>query len=370
MLDSKVSKKTPFYDAHVKHGGKMVDFSGWLLPVQYRGMNEEHIFVRTSCGLFDVSHMGEFIVEGADALKFVDNLITNDAVKLNFNQILYTPMCRDNGGVVDDLLVYKYSNEKFLLVVNAANIDKDFAWCQEVKKLMGASIKLENHSEKYAQLAIQGPKAETILQKLTSVDLSKIKFYWFQEGEVDKTPCIISRTGYTGEDGFELYFDPQKGPHLYDAILKAGGGDIMPCGLGARDTLRFESKLMLYGHELDDETTPIEATIGWTVKLNKPSFIGKSILTEQKEKGTKKILAGLEMIDKGVPRAHYEIFNAGEKIGYVTTGAQSPTLKKFIALAYVPPELSSPGNTLEIKIRDKFLKAKIINLPFYKREKK
>ncbi|HPG57098.1 MAG TPA: glycine cleavage system aminomethyltransferase GcvT [Candidatus Wallbacteria bacterium] len=370
MVDSSSLKKTPFYDAHVKHGGKIVDFSGWLLPVQFKGMSEEHNFVRTSCGLFDVSHMGEFMVEGADALKFVDHLITNDASKLNVNQVLYTPMCRENAGVVDDLLVYKYSDVKFFLVVNAANIDKDFAWCNEVKNKMKADISLKNLSDGYAQLAIQGPKAESILQKLTSVNLSQIKFYWFCEGEVDGTHCIISRTGYTGEDGFELYFKPSEGLHLYDSILKAGGNDIMPCGLGARDTLRFESKLMLYGHELDDETTPIEAGIAWTVKLNKPSFIGKQILSEQKEKGTKKILTGLEMIDKGVPRAHYDVYHAGGKVGYVTTGAQSPTLKKFIALAYVPPELSKLDSVVEIKIRDKFLKAKVVSLPFYKREKK
>jgi aminomethyltransferase len=370
MVDTSGLKKTPFFDAHVKHGGKMVDFSGWFLPVQFKGMTEEHNFVRTSCGLFDVSHMGEFLVEGPDALKFVDNLITNDAVKLNVNQILYTPMCRENAGVVDDLLVYKYSDTKFFLVVNAANIDKDFKWCSEVKDKMKANIKLQNLSENYAQLAIQGPKAEKILQKLTKTDLSKLKFYWFCEGEIEGTHCIISRTGYTGEDGFELYFTPKDGLHLYDAILNAGGSEIMPCGLGSRDTLRFEAKLMLYGHELDDQTTPIEATIAWTVKLNKPAFIGKQILSEQKEKGTKKILAGLEMIDKGVPRAHYDVYHSGGKVGYITTGAQSPTLKKFIALAYVPPELAKPDSVVEVKIRDKFLKAKVVSLPFYKRERK
>lgn len=370
MSDTTGSRKTPFYDAHVKHGGKMVDFSGWLLPVQFKGMSEEHNFVRTSCGLFDVSHMGEFIVEGPDALKFVDNLITNDAVKLNVNQVLYTPMCREDAGVVDDLLVYKYSDAKFFLVVNAANIDKDFKWCCEVRDKMKADITLKNLSDSYAQLAIQGPKAESILQKLTKTDLSRIKFYWFCEGEVDGTHCIISRTGYTGEDGFELYFTPKDGLHLYDSILKAGGSDIMPCGLGARDTLRFEAKLMLYGHELDDQTTPIEAGIAWTVKLNKSGFIGKQVMAEQKAKGTKKILTGLEMIDKGVPRAHYDVYHSGGKIGYVTTGAQSPTLKKFIALAYVPPEFSKLDNVVEVKIRDKFLKAKVVSLPFYKREKK
>ena len=370
MTETNIPKKTPFYDAHIAHGGKMVDFSGWLLPVQFKGMNEEHNFVRTACGLFDVSHMGEFLVEGPDALKFVDNLITNDAARLNNNQILYTPICREDAGVVDDVLVYKYSNEKFFLVVNAANTDKDFNWCSKVKELMKADITLKNLSADYAQLAIQGPKAQAILQKLTSTDLSQIKFYWFSEGQVDKTPCIISRTGYTGEDGFELYFAPQAGGHLYDSILKAGGDEIMPCGLGARDTLRFEARIMLYGHELDEQTTPIEAGLGWTVKFNKTSFIGRQVLAEQKEKGTKKILAGLEMVDKGVPRANYDIYHSGERVGYVTTGAQSPTLKKFIALAYIPPQLSKPDNIVEIKIRDKFLKAKVVALPFYKREKK
>lgn len=363
-------RKTPFYDLHVVHGGKIIEFGEWLLPVQFKGIIEEHNFVRTSCGFFDVSHMGEFLVEGPDALKFVDNLITNDAAKQNINQVIYSPMCRDNGTVVDDLLAYKYSNEKFFLVVNAANVAKDFEWCQSVKKRLNANIKLENLSNNYAQFAIQGPKAAEILQKLTKTDLSLIKFYWFTEGEVDGVPCIISRTGYTGEDGFEIYFDPKKGMHLYDLILKTGGSDIMPIGLGARDTLRFEAKLMLYGHELDDETTPIEATIQWTVKLNKPSFLGKDVLLEQKEKGTKKILAGLEMVDKGIPRAHCEVYQGGKQIGIVTTGTQSPTFKKALALAYLPPVAAAIGNEVEIKIRDKFAKAKVVPAPFYKREKK
>jgi len=348
----------------------MAEFAGYNMPISYAGIQEEHHAVRNSVGIFDVSHMGEFLVEGPDALKFVDNLITNDAARLNNNQILYTPICREDAGVVDDVLVYKYSNEKFFLVVNAANTDKDFNWCSKVKELMKADITLKNLSADYAQLAIQGPKAQAILQKLTSTDLSQIKFYWFSEGQVDKTPCIISRTGYTGEDGFELYFAPQAGGHLYDSILKAGGDEIMPCGLRSRDTLRFEARLMLYGHELDEQTTPIEAGLGWTVKFNKTSFIGRQVLAEQKEKGTKKILAGLEMVYKGVPRANYDIYHSGERVGYVTTGAQSPTLKKFIALAYIPPQLSKPDNIVEIKIRDKFLKAKVVALPFYKREKK
>jgi len=363
-------KKTPFYDNHVKHGGKIIEFGDWLLPVQFKGIIEEHNFVRSSCGLFDVSHMGEFLVEGREALRFVDNLVTNDVARQSVNQVIYTPMCRENGTVVDDLLVYKYSDTKIFLVVNAANIDKDFKWCQEVCQKLKADVKLQNLSEKYAQLAIQGPKAESILQKLTKTDLSKIKFYWFTEGEVDGIPCIISRTGYTGEDGFEVYYDPARGTEMFEKILAAGGSDIMPIGLGARDTLRFESKLMLYGHELDDETTPIEATIAWTVKLNKPSFLGKAVLQEQKDNGTKKILVGMEMIDKGVPRAHYEVFDKGKKIGYVTTGTQSPFFKKCLALAFVPPSFSTVGTELEIKIREKFLKAKVVNLPFYKREKK
>jgi len=363
-------RKTPFYDKHIKHGGKIIEFGDWLLPVQFKGIIEEHNFVRNSCGLFDVSHMGEFLVEGPDALKFVDNLITNDAAKLAVNQILYTPMCRENGTVVDDLLVYKYSNEKFFLVVNAANIAKDFAWCNEVKRKLHANISLKNLSDSYAQLAVQGPKAEVILQKLTKTDLKTIKFYWFTEGSVDGVDCIISRTGYTGEDGFEIYFDPAKGLHLFDKIIETGAADIMPIGLGARDTLRFEAKLMLYGHELDDETTPIEATIAWTVKLNKPSFLGKEVLLVQKEKGTKKILAGLEMIDKGIARSHSEVFHGGNKVGYVTTGTPAPTLKKNLALAYLPPELSKLDNIIEVKIRDKFIKAKVVSLPFYKREKK
>ena len=362
-------KKTLFYDDHVKYGGKIVDFAGFQLPIQYSSQIEEHHAVRKNAGLFDVSHMGEFIVEGREAENFVQYLITNDVLAIPLGSgVLYTPMCREDGTIVDDLLVYRLEKEKLLLVVNAANIDKDFAWCQKVAERF--EVTLTNSSADYSQLALQGPKAESILNPMTEYDLSTLKTFNFVFTKVDGVDCLVSRTGYTGEDGFEIYFEGDGGKHLFSTIIEKGkDSGLVPAGLGARDTLRFEAKLMLYGNDIDDTTTPIEASLSWTVKFDKGDFMGREVLLKQKEEKPSRRLVGLKMIDKGVPRHNFKIANeGGEEIGYVTSGTKSPTLGEFLALGYVKRKYSKRGNTVNVIIRDKMKKAEIVKTPFYKRE--
>lgn len=361
-------KRTPLYEEHHAAKAKLIDFGGWEMPVQYAGVIEEHHTVRTKAGLFDVSHMGEVDVKGKDALPFVQNLITNDVTKIQDGQILYSPMCYPNGGIVDDLLVYRYGTEHFYIVVNASNTDKDYAWMLEQTK--GYDVQLDNISAQVAQLAIQGPLAEKILQKLTPTDLSEIKYYWFKHGEVNGVPCLISRTGYTGEDGFEVYMVTDKAPELWRRILEVGAPEgIQPIGLGARDTLRFEAKLPLYGNELSAEISPLEAGIGFFVKLAKEKFIGKEALADQKEKGLTRKLVGLEMVERGIARSHYPIQKDGEEVGFITSGSFSPTLNKNIALGLIHADLAEIGSTLDVIIRGKAVKAQIIPTPFYKRAK-
>jgi aminomethyltransferase len=359
-------KRTPLYDEHHAVKAKLIDFGGWEMPVQYAGVIEEHNTVRTKAGLFDVSHMGEVDVKGKDALSFVQNLITNDAAKIQDGQILYSPMCYPNGGIVDDLLVYRYDSEHFYIVVNASNTEKDYNWMLEQAK--GYNIQLDNISAQVAQLAIQGPLAEKILQKLTSTNLAEIKYYWFTHGEVNGVPCLISRTGYTGEDGFEVYLPPEKASELWRKILEVGTPEgIQPIGLGARDTLRFEAKLPLYGNELGPEISPLEAGIGFFVKLTKERFTGKEALEAQKEKGVSRKLVGLEMIERGIARSHYSLQKDGEEVGFITSGSYSPTLNKNIALGLIRADLAEMGSTLDVIIRGKAVKAQIIPTPFYKR---
>jgi aminomethyltransferase len=361
-------KRTPLYEEHQKVGAKLIDFGGWEMPVQYAGVIEEHNTVRTKAGLFDVSHMGEVDVTGEDALAFVQYLITNDVTRIQDGQILYSPMCYPNGGIVDDLLVYRYDTQHFFIVVNASNTDKDFSWIEEQAK--GFKVQLENRSNQVAQLAFQGPLAEKILQRFTSVDLAEIQYYGFKHGEVDGIPCLISRTGYTGEDGFEIYFDPEKAPQLWVKILEEGSTEgVQPIGLGARDTLRFEARLPLYGNELGPDITPLEAGLGIFVKLDKEKFVGKDALAEQKEKGVSRKLVGLEMIERGIARSHYPIQKAGKEVGFVSSGSFSPTLNKNIALGLIQADLTQMGNTLDVMIRGKAVKAQIIPTPFYKRPK-
>lgn len=334
------------------------------MPVEYRGILEEHEAVRTAAGLFDVSHMGEVTVKGPDAEKYIQKMIVNDISTMHNYQIYYSPMCYPDGGVVDDLLVYRYNQEDYLLVINASNTDKDFQWFQD--NLEG-QVEIANVSAQYGELALQGPKAEKILQKLTDVDLNEIKFFHFHPDlKLKGISALVSRTGYTGEDGFEIYLAAADAPFAWDQLLEAGKEDgLMPAGLGARDTLRFEACLPLYGQEIDKDITPLEAGLGFFVKLNKPGFIGSEALIKQKEEGLPRKLVGFEMIDRGIARSHYEVQAKGEKIGFVTTGSYSPSLKKNIGLALIDAKYAQEGGEIEVLVRNKNLKARIIKKPFY-----
>jgi aminomethyltransferase len=364
-------KRTPLFDIYKEYGGKTIDFGGWELPVQFSSIKEEHEAVRTKAGLFDVSHMGEFEVKGTDSLAFLQKMMTNDISKVNNGGAIYTAMCYENGGTVDDLLIYKIQENDYLLVVNASNIDKDYKWLEEH---LEGDVTLINVSEDTAQLALQGPLAESVLQKLAGeTNLSEIGFFKFQEKvTLNGKNVLVSRTGYTGEDGFEIYCKPGDAAGLWKEILEAGKEEgVVPCGLGARDTLRFEANLALYGQELSPEISPLEAGIGFAVKLNKEAdFIGKTVLKEQKENGLARKIVGIEMVDRGIPRHGYPVYQNDELIGEVTTGTQSPTSKRNIGLALLKTDYSVLDTDVEVEIRGKRLKAKVVPTPFYKREKK
>lgn len=364
------AKQTPLYQTHVRYGGRMVEFGGWSLPVQYSGIKDEHQAVRTRAGLFDVSHMGEVLVEGREALAFLQVLVTNDVSKLEKNQILYTPMCYPDGGTVDDLLVYKQGEEKYLLVINAANIEKDWAWLQQNSP--GFAVTLDNRSNEVAQLALQGPLAERILAKLADAPLSPLKYYWFiPEIAVSGKKVLISRTGYTGEDGFELYCKPEDAAGLWDVLMEAGHPlGLLPAGLGCRDTLRFEACFPLYGHELSSGISPVEAGIGFFVKLDKGEFNGRQALQEQKNNGPKRKIAGFEMTGRGVARAQYPVLAQGRSIGVVTTGSYAPSLDRNLGLALIEAGYAKTGQQIDIEIRGKQVAARVIGKPFYKREEK
>lgn len=362
-------KRTPLFDIYKNYGGKTIDFGGWDLPVQFSSIKEEHEAVRTKAGLFDVSHMGEIEVKGPNSLPYLQKMMTNDVSKISTGGAQYTAMCYENGGTVEDLLVYKRADEDYLLVVNAANIEKDYAW---LDKHLEDGVDIHNISENVAQLALQGPLAETVLQKLTATDLHSIGFFKFQQDVLvaDKN-ALVSRTGYTGEDGFEIYCASEDAVHIWNRILETGKEEgVLPCGLGARDTLRFEATLALYGQELSPEISPLEAGIGFAVKLNKEaSFIGKEALVKQKENGVPRKLVGIEMIERGIPRHGYAVYSGDEQIGAVTTGTQSPTLKKNIGLALLDQSYSALETEVEVEIRGKKVKAKVVPTPFYKRAK-
>jgi len=363
-------KKTPLNKIHRELGGKMVDFGGWDMPVQYSGVIAEHLGTRTNAGLFDVSHMGEIYVEGADAIAFVDRLTTNDVTKLVDGQAHYSALTYKNGCVVDDLLVYRFDQDKLLLVVNAGTTDKDWDWITSHTK--DENITLTNASADYCQIAVQGPQAVEIVQKLTDVSLDEIKYYHFTVGTFDGVDAIISRTGYTGEDGFEIYANKDFAEQTWNNLLEAGNfgaeNGILPCGLAARNTLRLESAMSLYGHEISDEITPLEANLGWICKL-KTDFLGKDALVKQKEAGLKRKLVGFEMTDKGIARDGFDVYIDDKKVGYVTSGSPAPYLKKNIGLAFVPIELANIGQAIKIDVRGKHLSAEIVPTPFYKREK-
>lgn len=363
-------KRTPLYAEHKALGARLVEFSGWEMPVQYSSIIDEHNAVRTHAGLFDVSHMGEFKASGADALAFLQYLVPNDVSKLASGQALYTQLCKPDAGVIDDLLIYHLSDDDYMLVVNAGNIDRDYAWVEQQSKNF-PNLQLANQSDTTALLALQGPLAQSILQSLTEVDLASIGYYHFEAGLVDGVNCIISRTGYTGEDGFELYFAPVDAPKLWNDLLAAGKPQgLLPAGLGARDTLRLEAGYCLYGHELNEQTNPLEAGLGWTVKLNKGSdFIGHDALVKIKEQGVERKLIGVEMIERGVCRSEYVIYDNEHPIGSLTSGAPSPTLHKNIGMGYVVAAHAKIGEEVAIDIRGKKVAARIVALPFYKRKK-
>jgi aminomethyltransferase len=362
-------KKTPLNAAHRALGGKMVDFGGWDMPVQYpTGVIEEHMATRTRAGLFDVSHMGELWVEGPDAIEFVNGITTNDVTKLVDGQAHYSALPNEHGGVVDDLLVYRFGPENLLLVVNAGTTEKDWSWITSQRK--DEDVTLANASTEYCQIAIQGPKAIGILQQLTETELEPIKYYHFTTGKVDGVDAIISRTGYTGEDGFEVYADAKYAEQLWNKMLDTGKGEgIVPCGLAARNTLRLESAMSLYGHELGDDISTFEANLGWITKMDKPSFIGKGALADLKTAGLKRRLVGFEMKEPGIARDEFDVYVNHEKVGIVTSGSPAPFLKKNIGLAFVPPEFAKIGQELRIDVRGKKLLAEIVPTPFYKRQK-
>jgi aminomethyltransferase len=369
MSTETVLKQTPLFETYKKYGAKVIDFGGWELPVQFSSILEEHEAVRKEAGLFDVSHMGEVLVTGKDAESYINYLVTNDVTKLSINQAQYTAMCYPDGGTVDDLLVYKLANEKYLLVINAANIEKDYEWMEQHVK---GDVTLQNISGDIAQLALQGPKVECILQKLTETDLTEIGFFQFaQYVNLDGvTDVLVSRTGYTGEDGFELYLAADKAEALWEKLLEVGKENgLKPCGLGARDTLRFEARLALYGQELTSDISPLEAGIGFAVKTNKEShFIGKDILTAQKEEGLKRKLVGIEVIGRGIPRHGYKVFSVNEEeVGFITSGTHSPSLKKGLGLALVSAEHAEVGTKLKVEIRNKKIDAVVVKTPFYKK---
>jgi len=372
LSDENELKKTPLYAEHEKLGAKIIDFGGWAMPVQYAGIIEEHNAVRNQAGLFDVSHMGEIDVKGPAALALVNHVITNDASRLKDNQILYSPMCNEHGGTVDDILVYKLDDEYYFLVVNASNTDKDYNWIKSAAEKFD-DVTVDNVSDQWAQLALQGPEAEAILQPLVEQDLSFIEYFWANpEVEVSGVTCLVSRTGYTGEDGFEIYVPAGEAPKLWQTLLEAGESrGLQPVGLGARDTLRFEACLPLYGHELDDDTNPLEARLSYFVKLDKDDFIGKEALVEAKEEGLEKRLVGFKVTGRGIAREGYDVYDAdGEnKIGYVTSGGPAPTLGKNLGLAYVTPELAKKDKEITVAVRKRMIEATTVKTPFYRRKR-
>lgn len=362
-------KPTPLNRIHKQYGGKMVDFGGWELPIEFKsGIIAEHHQVRQKAGLFDVSHMGEIEIKGEEAQAIVQKIITNDASKLANQQICYSLMCYQDGTIVDDLLVYKYDSQHFFLVVNAANTDKDYQWIK-YQNINGA--KVENVSEQWAQLAVQGPMASAILQKVSGYDLSSIKYYWFQpQVQIATHNCLVSRTGYTGEDGFEIYTSPESADKVWEAIMTAGSDQIQPIGLGARDTLRFEAKLPLYGQEIAADINPLEAGLGFFVKLDKGEFIGRDALIKEKLQGLSRKLVEVVMVGRGIPRSHYQVEKNGQTIGHVTTGAYAPTLNQNVALALIDARYTEPGTEVNIIIREKPVVAKVGHGIFYKRNRK
>ena len=358
-------KTTALHDAHLRLGARMVDFGGWEMPVQYSGILEEHAAVRASVGLFDVSHMGEVEIRGQDAEALTNFVTTNNAAKLEPGQAQYSGLLYEHGGFVDDILVHKVADDHFFLCVNASNQDKDYEHIAGANRFRAS---VEFAGDRYSQLAIQGPLALATLQKLADADLASIRYYHFVDDSMDGVPARIARTGYTGEDGLEIYFAPEHSERLWNDILEAGREfGIKPCGLGARNTLRLEAGMALYGHEIHASITPLEAGLGWIVKLDKGDFIGRGALLRQKEHGVGRRLIGFEMTGRGIGRDDYEVFLDGAPAGWVTSGGPSPTLKKNVGMCYLPRARAQPGQRIQILIRGQGVDAVTVSLPFYKR---
>lgn len=355
-------KRTPLFNVHKELGARLIDFGDWEMPVQYTSIIEEHQTVRKQCGLFDVSHMGEIYFSGGDALKNLNYLITNDISQTVVGQVVYTPLCNHHGGILDDLLVYRLGENEFLLVVNASNIEKDYQW---IKNHISGEITVKDLSSDFGQFALQGPESEKVLNRLTDINLSNIKYYRFSRGKLAGEDVLLSRTGYTGEIGFEIYLSPVKLEGIWHEIIDAGlDYGIKPIGLGARDTLRLEKGFCLYGNELSEEVNPWQAGLSWTVKLNKGDFIGKNALLESKQKGYNRVLRGFKVIDRGIPRKGYKVSKDKKEVGIVTSGSYSPSLKENIGLAYLEKDVTGIGSEIDIIIREKPVKALVVEKPF------
>jgi aminomethyltransferase len=360
-------RKTPLHARHCASNARMVPFAGWDMPVEYSGITAEHMAVRTRAGVFDVSHMGEIEIAGKNALAAVQRISSNDASKLHVGQAQLAGLTTFEGTFVDDMLVYRMAPSHFLLVVNASNAMKDYAWISAQITEVGEVAAVDS-SNRYALIAIQGPAALDVLQPLATIELAEIKYYWFSHGEVAGARAMISRTGYTGEDGFEIFVPPNVADRVWQAILEAGrSAEVIPCGLGARDTLRLEAAMRLYGNDIDESTTMLEAGLGWAIGWEKGPFIGYERLREQKEKGLARKLVGFEMLERGIARHGYRVVDGDRPIGVVTSGTQTPFLKKAIGMAYVPIELTKVGSEITIDVRGRTAKATVVPLPFYKR---
>ena len=357
-------KATPLLGLHKELGAKLVPFVGWNMPIQFAGVLSEHTCVRERVGLFDVSHMGEIEVKGKDAKKFLQFLLSNNVEKMFDGSILYSLMCYETGGVVDDLLAYRFSENHYFLCVNASNSDKDYDWI--ARHASSFNVNIKNISSETSQLALQGPDAKNVLQSLCDISLDDLSYYNFRKGMVNNVESLISRTGYTGEDGFELYLSPEKVSEVFRSLMEQGRSyGIQPIGLGARDTLRIEMGYPLYGNEIDNNPTPLDAGLGWVIKFDKGEFLGRGSLLKQKEQGSpRRKLVGLKLLTRGVPRAHYQVFKNGESVGEVTSGTFSPTLNTGVGLCYVSSEYSDVGNHLDVKIRDQLVATEVIQLPF------
>jgi len=356
------NRKTPLYKTHLKRGARMVSFAGWLMPVQFESIIKEHETVRSNAGIFDISHMGEFLLEGKDIIEFLQYIMINDLNLLEPSKGQYSCMCYENGTVIDDLVYYEENPERFRMIVNAGNIEKDLQWLED--HIRKKDIKITNLSEKRTRVAFQGPNADELLQPLVDIDLSKLNRFYFAHCTINDTPVFLARTGYTGERGFEISLENVFAEKVWNDLIETGA---KPAGLGARDSLRLEACYSLYGHEISDSITPVEAGLFWLVKPKEGiEYIGKKILLKQKTEGTERVLVGLNLIDKGIIRENYKIFKDGDEIGFVTSGGYSPTLKKTIGLGLVKKQYKEIGTEIEVEIRNKLLRGEIVSTPFYR----